>query len=227
MPTRKAHITTHALYLDEEQLPELEEAVGRAASTALEGHPLTLSFNRLGNFSNAVVFGEVEHNPKLHELFRALTEEITAINGVQVKDTSTKKFNPHLTLLKTSRAKSRLVKKMKIPKEHYEDHSYAFLGSQDCHELQILSMLRPPARNGYYHCFAKVPFVACENHSIKGFPEINREKVQVRESVRQRVLRFFCSSSSPAPVLFRPKTLLVCSVIAFATYKLYKQVKKY
>ena len=68
-------------------------------------------------------------------------------SGVGKSDAS--KFHPHLTLLKTSRGKTKEEKKAKISEEQYASEADLHFGTQVSSCLQLCSMTSKTASDGY------------------------------------------------------------------------------
>ncbi len=222
--TSKAHVTLHAFYVAEDRLGEVENALREAVDkwrrrVGKEG-ALKLHFDGVGTFKDGgptkVVFAKVAHSAILDQFYKSLTDDIMRLDLESVKLSST--FQPHLTIMKLSRAKSSSGRKRKtIEREHYAAFQEKDLGVQVCQSLQLLSMTKPQDRvTGYYSKIAEIPLMEDDFSPASKVPKSDAERgVQTK-------IRDFLNSRSLRSVLCSPKTLLVCSVIAFATWKLRK-----
>jgi 2'-5' RNA ligase len=154
VPVAKSHITLHVLNAEESRLGVLEGALGRAGAAATGGRPLQLRLRGVSNFRDKVIFADIEANATLNALWSEISKELEALDLLP----EVKPLAAHMTLLKTSRAKSKQVLKARIPASAYAELEDLDFGVQTCTSLQLLSMVRPQGRDGYYFKHAEVPF---------------------------------------------------------------------
>ncbi len=241
--TTKAHITLHAFHADKDDWPSvgkaMERAVGRwAGQQETAGTGLQLHFQGIRTFRDAgkVVYAAVEENPQLRDFYEIVTEEIShlKLEGVRLHSS----FDPHLTIMKLSRAKTTEGRKRRrIEELHYEEHKELDFGRQTCRSLQLLSMTAPPdPSTGYYSKLEEVPLPKnggdnapeAGTHSDCCLPKlpkyqkqeedggdqtalVRRNKDLVRKGIRERMGAIFAQRR-----LFNPKTLLACTLLAIA-----------
>jgi 2'-5' RNA ligase len=156
VPVRKAHISMHVLNINVDDLEKVRAAMENAADV-MAGEPIAMHVEGTENFKGGhVVYGKIgQGREETQILWKKLQEELAAAGfDVEKKDD----FHPHVTLLKTSRAKVKDVRKMKIRLEYYHEMADMNFGKQVCSKLQLLSMNEPEASDGYYKVLAEVPF---------------------------------------------------------------------
>lgn len=81
-------------------------------------------------------------------------------------DTDGRTFSPHLTIAKMSAYReqrrrgrpSRQRRLTGITEEHYREFKDAKFGVQTVTGLELLSMMEPEDKDGYYHCFQRLSF---------------------------------------------------------------------
>ncbi len=242
--TTKAHVTLHAFYVKEDDdLPLVQAAMERAAARwrdEEEEGPLELHFQGLDTFGGGkVVFAKVNNvSPALDALYGHVTKEISdlQLDGVKLQ----RSFQPHLTVMKLSRAKTaKGRKRKKIEEEHYSSFRDLDLGTQSCGSLQLLSMLKPAdPETGYYAKLAEVPLLGkslpleSEDHTTCCLPKLpkyqhnradaaalaRKEKDVVRRTFRERIAEIFARRRMRGRFLTPTTALVACSVIAVATH---------
>ncbi|CAH1253500.1 AKAP7, partial [Branchiostoma lanceolatum] len=165
IPLINMHITLLVTHLTEEQLDRAKEAL-RLAKARLNPrflrpeNRLLLTFHGLGTFRNDVVFAKIQDNDHLTSL-RELAETVqTCFVEKEVCSKNDKGFEPHLTLMKTSRNFGKLRSKgiKKIDPKLYEEFKEQRFGEQVVKGLQLCSMLKRKEADGYYHTEEQVMF---------------------------------------------------------------------
>ena len=107
---------------------------------------------------------------KTQTVFLALNVELVVTTFTENGLCSTDKkatFTPHLTISKTTKTSGKKRIKMIDPK-CYEEHRDDCFGVQPINTLELLSMTRPPDRQGYYHCYGRETF---GTHTTQNCPE--------------------------------------------------------
>ncbi|XP_078613593.1 uncharacterized protein LOC144883158 isoform X2 [Branchiostoma floridae x Branchiostoma japonicum] len=165
IPLINMHITLLVTHLREEQVDRAKEAL-RLAKARLNPeflrpeNRLVLTFQGLGTFRNDVVFAKIQENDHLTSL-RELAETVqTCFVEKEVCSKNDKGFEPHLTLMKTSRNFGKLRSKgiKKIDPKLYEEFNDQRFGEQVVEGLQLCSMLKKKEADGYYHTEEEVMF---------------------------------------------------------------------
>ena len=77
---------------------------------------------------------------------------------ISAKDVQIKHFNPHITIMKLSKMKSKTIRK--IQPELHEDFNNITFGVQPVQKIEVLSMTHPPQPNGYYYCQHSFPILS-------------------------------------------------------------------
>ncbi|XP_035666484.1 uncharacterized protein LOC118409519 isoform X2 [Branchiostoma floridae] len=163
IPLINMHITLLVTHLREEQVDRAKEAL-RLAKARLNPKflrpesRLVLTFQGLGTFRNDVVFAKIQENDHLTSL-RELAETVqTCFVEKEVCSKKDKGFEPHLTLMKTSRNFGKLRSIKKIDPKLYEEFNDQRFGEQIVEGLQLCSMLKKKEADGYYHTEEQVMF---------------------------------------------------------------------
>lgn len=138
--------------------------------------PLTLSFRGLADFNNKVLYAclvEDEHAARLRRLASAVHERFSrarvvdqlpsSASGDAAREGSSFEFQPHLTVLKTSRLSR---KGAVIPPSCYDRHRGRYFGSHGPFAVELSSMLEKeevpsPGAWGpqpYYKCEQRLAF---------------------------------------------------------------------
>lgn len=115
------------------------------------GRDLVLPFSGIGHFRKEVVFvglapGQHRHTlDSLAELLRSRFVE----QGLQV---DSRGFEPHLTIMKLSRAsKLRSQSIKRVDPALYSSYTNKFFGDQTVEQVDLCSMLKKKQQDGYYH----------------------------------------------------------------------------
>eukprot|EP00058_Branchiostoma_floridae_P009159 XP_002594647.1 hypothetical protein BRAFLDRAFT_131751 [Branchiostoma floridae] len=162
IPLINMHITLLVTHLREEQVDRAKEALrlAKAPEFLRPENRLVLTFQGLGTFRNDVVFAKIQENDHLTSL-RELAETVqTCFVEKEVCSKKDKGFEPHLTLMKTSRNFGKLRSKgiKKIDPKLYEEFNDQRFGEQVVEGLQLCSMLKKKETDGYYHTEEQVMF---------------------------------------------------------------------
>lgn len=201
----KSHLTLQVFNVEESQLEKVGEAMQKAVLAA-NIHSIQLHLKGISTFRDRVVFAEVEETEHLKCLWHELDEQLSILPGVRnlklAKDT---KKTGHVTIMKSSKAKSKKMRHAKIPKETYQDFVEMDFGTENCHELQLLSMIKPPGKDGYYYRHLEVPMIQDNQNNY---------------SIGRRFFGF-CKDSFGSP-----RSLFAISLIALAGFKLYAMKNK-
>ena len=201
----KSHMTLQVFNVDEAELEKVGEAMQRAV-LAVNVNSVQLHLKGISTFRDRVVFAKVEESKILKCLWNELDEQLSNLPGVgNFKVAKDNGITGHVTIMKSSKVKSKKMRHAKIPKETYQDFVEMDFGTENCHELQLLSMIKPPGKDGYYYRHLEVPLLP-DN--------------QVNNSIGNRFFGF-CRESFGSP-----RSLFAISLIAFAGYKLYAWKKK-
>ncbi|XP_059088241.1 uncharacterized protein LOC131884467 [Tigriopus californicus] len=239
VPVPKCHVTLKVFNAPPQHIDSILQAMERAVASNHE--PIHLEFDGVNDFDDKVVFAQLTPNPALDALRKKL---IKAINRLNVLDhpLTVDKYEPHLTLMKTSRCKDKKLRQMEIDLEHYEDLIHCYFGQESVGSVQLLSMELMGERNGYYFSHGEVHFAEVfestyTDHSWccnESFPKplqepessLSTESISVppKVLVPPRIERFWNHRS--IQMIFNPKTLIVASLVALLTWKLRGSVKK-
>uniref|UniRef100_A0A3B3ZA32 A-kinase anchor protein 7-like phosphoesterase domain-containing protein n=1 Tax=Periophthalmus magnuspinnatus TaxID=409849 RepID=A0A3B3ZA32_9GOBI len=138
-------------------------AVEPSLAELLGGQSLVLPFSGIGHFRKEVVFiglAPGEHRHTLHslaELLRSRFEEQGLLQG------DCRGFEPHLTIMKLSRA-SKLKGIKRVDPSLYSNYSERFFGDQPVERVDLCSMLKKKQQDGYYYTetsLKRVLFMSC------------------------------------------------------------------
>lgn len=233
VPVPKCHVTLKVFNVLPEHIDAILQAMRKVVASIEE--PIPLEFNGVGNFDDQVVFVKLSRNRALKTLRRNLIREINRLDVLETPLVADK-YEPHLTLLKTSRCKDRKLRQMKIEQEHYEDMMDDYFGVELVRSVQLLSMVLMGERNGYYFSHGEVPFpLTSEDHQDADhspycddpFPKPIQKMDSDDEIDEDDFYQIDQTSSRPSWVrmVFSPKTLLVASLVALLAWKLRRSTK--
>ena len=162
----KAHVTLAILNLNEETLEDCKSVLNNSFKPSYSESLRTVSFKGVGQFSKRVIFAKPSENI---EFLRTLREDLLDIfsdHNIDVLEQD-REFNPHLTLFKIRREKRRKrkksgedTKKDKLDIEDDQDNNSDYnFGEQVFDELELLSMNKAKAEDGYYFSEAKCSLI--------------------------------------------------------------------
>ncbi|XP_045916440.1 A-kinase anchor protein 7-like isoform X1 [Micropterus dolomieu] len=155
IPVPTLHITLLVTHLaNQEQVDMAATVLAQVESSLAEllcGRDLVLPFSGIGHFRKEVVFvglapGQHRHTlDSLAELLRSRFVE----QGLQV---DSRGFEPHLTIMKLSRAsKLRSQSIKRVDPALYSSYTNKFFGDQTVEQVDLCSMLKKKQQDGYYH----------------------------------------------------------------------------
>jgi len=157
-PPCKAHVTLSVMHLEDDELETCKSMLQEKFKPNLSEADRTLTFEGLGRFGNRVLFVKphtgIESLQKMHEDLQNLLIES------ELKTEVGRDFHPHVTMFKTSRPKSgrkrnnETKEKLGLDDELLEEFKDLHFGEEIVEEIQLLSMTKPKAEDGYYHCEA-------------------------------------------------------------------------
>lgn len=154
VPIRKSHVTLAVFKADEQRSDDIIRAIQEVTQHYEE---FNLTFEGIGLFKNQVVYAKVhptEVERHLLPLHDAIMQKLEDLDLISTK-TKEEKFDPHLTLLKTSKAKCKSARKWKFKIEDFVHHQQLKFGSSPINSVQLLSMVRPQTKEGYYYKFGE------------------------------------------------------------------------
>ncbi|XP_070782307.1 A-kinase anchor protein 7-like [Enoplosus armatus] len=155
IPVPTLHITLLVTHLANQEQVDLAATVLAQVEPSLAellgGRDLVLPFSGIGHFRKEVVFvglapGQHRHTlDSLAELLRSRFVE----QGLQV---DSRGFEPHLTIMKLSRAsKLRSQGIKRVDPALYSSYTNKFFGDQTVERVDLCSMLKKKQQDGYYH----------------------------------------------------------------------------
>lgn len=153
---RTLHVTLAVTHLEnEERTKELQRMLRDWGEKDMKAHfsePMHLTFKGIGTFRREVAFikiNECENYKRLCNLSGAVNDLLSSAGFYS----ESKKFTPHLTLLKLSK-NYKLFKGNKSVSDDIDELKECkdYFGCQDVRDIQLLSMLAKKDDNGYYKC---------------------------------------------------------------------------
>ena len=131
---------------------------------------LKLDFKGVEHFGNQVVYIKPVSSDgltRLYEMARIVRETFAAHDVASTEKKSS--FEPHLTLMKLSKAPQLRKKGLKnIPPDLYSEHLEREYGSEVVSSLQLCSMLLPrDAATGYYFCSKELRLIDLDSEGMK------------------------------------------------------------
>ncbi|XP_030839612.1 A-kinase anchor protein 7 [Strongylocentrotus purpuratus] len=113
---------------------------------------LNISFQGLDNFNNRVVFAKIRDIDGILDTLDKVAETVKECYKIKgIKSTDTRRFNPHLTVVKLSRDSVYKTGVRSIKSELYCDYSDTLFGNQPVSGFQLCSMSKPKSDDGYYY----------------------------------------------------------------------------
>ena len=122
---------------------------------------LRLNFNGINHFSSKVIFASLLKDDNYHSLSQ-LAFSFSKIFSERYTESfeGVSEFTPHLTLAKTSKTlsgpyKERMYKfkRQDLVDEIISKYFGCDLGTEDVSSVQLLSMTKPKAKDGFYHSY--------------------------------------------------------------------------
>jgi len=157
-PPCKAHITLSVMHLDDEELETCKNMLQEKYKQSLSEAERTLSFEGIGRFGNRVLF--VKPNTGIESLQKMQLELQNLLIESDLKTEVGRDYHPHVTLFKTSKPKGGRKRnnkgkdKLGFDDELIEEFKDLDFGEEIVEDIQLLSMNKPKAEDGYYHCEA-------------------------------------------------------------------------
>ena len=157
-PPCKAHITLSVMNLDDDDLETCKNMLQEKFKPNLTEADRTLTFEGIGRFGNRVLF--VKPNLGIESLKKMHLELQNLLIESEIKTEVGREYNPHVTLFKTSKPKggrkrnSKGKDKTGFDDDLIEEFKDINFGEEIVEEIQLLSMNKPKAEDGYYHCEA-------------------------------------------------------------------------
>ncbi|XP_010789715.1 A-kinase anchor protein 7 isoform gamma-like [Notothenia coriiceps] len=148
--------------------PSLAELLG--------GRDLVLPFSGIGHFRKEVVFvglapGQHRHTlDSLAELLQSRFEEQGLLQE------GNRGFEPHLTMMKLSRAPKLRSQGMKrVDPALYSNYTNKFFGDQTVERVDLCSMLKKKQQDGYYHTETSLQLGECVHLGRVSSTEVQAE----------------------------------------------------
>ncbi|XP_067832253.1 A-kinase anchor protein 7-like isoform X2 [Heptranchias perlo] len=164
IPVGRMHLTIVVAHLNTPA--EVEKAVSALqqckskVDAILEGQPLNLLFQGIGQFKGQVLFAKLSEDTseKVTSTLRAVAESVeTSFRelGVNIEDSN--EFKPHATFLKLSKAPMLRRKGFrKICPDLYKEYENAIFGTEIFTRIDLCSMHKKKQPSGYYHCESSI-----------------------------------------------------------------------
>ncbi|XP_044024583.1 A-kinase anchor protein 7-like isoform X2 [Siniperca chuatsi] len=155
IPVPTLHITLLVTHLANQEQVDLAATVLAQVEQSLDellgGRDLVLPFSGIGHFRKEVVFVGLapgQHRHTLDSLAELLQSRFVE-QGLQIDSCG---FEPHLTIMKLSRAsKLRSQGVKRVDPALYSSYTNRFFGDQTVERVDLCSMLKKKQQDGYYH----------------------------------------------------------------------------
>ncbi|XP_028909976.1 A-kinase anchoring protein 7 isoform X2 [Ornithorhynchus anatinus] len=156
------HVTLLVMKLSSEE--QVNIAVGAFLETKalieeiLQGKPLDLSFQGVGNFRNQVGFVKLAKGDQLSTLMEIEETVKRTFQEKGILAGENRSFTPHLTYMKMTSNVAGLLKQgvKKINPEFYRAFESHHFGEETLHRIDLCSMQKEKQANGYYHCESSI-----------------------------------------------------------------------
>ncbi|XP_038666408.1 A-kinase anchor protein 7 isoform X2 [Scyliorhinus canicula] len=164
VPVGGMHLTIIVAHLDtpadvERAVSALQQCKSKV-DTILEGTPLNLQFQGIGQFNGQVLFAKLaeDTSDKVKSNLKAVAESVEILFrelGVNIEDSN--EFKPHATFLKLSKSpKLRHKGFRKICPELYKEYENTIFGMEVFARIDLCSMRKKKQSSGYYHCESSI-----------------------------------------------------------------------
>ncbi|XP_067888220.1 uncharacterized protein [Heterodontus francisci] len=205
IPVGRMHLTVVVAHLNTPA--ELEKAVSALqqckskVDAILEGKPLNLLFQGIGQFKDQVLFAKLSEDTsdKVTSTLRAVAESVEILFrelGVNIEDSN--EFKPHVTFLKLS--KSPMLRRKgfrKICPELYKEYVSAVFGTEVFTRIDLCSMRKKKQPSGYYHCESSINVGNSGVTRTLGSLEGSTKQVEPGKSFESEDLQEECKASAP------------------------------
>uniref|UniRef100_H2Y1B1 A-kinase anchor protein 7-like phosphoesterase domain-containing protein n=1 Tax=Ciona intestinalis TaxID=7719 RepID=H2Y1B1_CIOIN len=159
VPFSTSHVTLSVFHLKEKD--DLKRACTVFHNSVdqirniLNNEPPQFTVAGVGNFRHQVMFAQIRDNNGLELLTK--TAEYLDNQMSEFRNSEDKAFKPHLTIMKLSKMfGAKRFKIKKISPSLYEDFVETNFGDEIINRIELLSMLKPKQRDGYYHSEAEI-----------------------------------------------------------------------
>ncbi|XP_078397352.1 A-kinase anchor protein 7-like [Cetorhinus maximus] len=164
VPAGRMHLTIIVAHLATPA--EVENAVSALqqckskVDAILEGKPLNLQFQGIGQFNDQVLFAKLsdDTSDKVKADLKAVAETVEILFrelGVNIEDSN--EFKPHATFLKLSKSPALRRKGFrKICPDLYKEYQNAIFGTEVLARIDLCSMIKKKQPSGYYHCESSI-----------------------------------------------------------------------
>ncbi|XP_076086469.1 A-kinase anchor protein 7-like [Mytilus galloprovincialis] len=154
VPIETLHLTLRLACLENDDIPRMMQALDQAATDVSKdnGADLILDVKDIGNFDNKVVYAKVQEDESLSRVARLSDILETCCQTYDVPQFDVSPFNPHISIARLSRLKSKQRKIVKtIEPSSYIHYMNTQFGTQLVTCLQLCSMKEEMDVDGYYH----------------------------------------------------------------------------
>ncbi len=108
-----------------------------------------------------MLFAKIDYSEQrddFEKLWTLLAKNLVKYEILAEKDSDVRNFKAHDTIMKMSKMSFKEKKKVKrIDPDLYEDLKSTYFGIQNVTAIQLLSMEKPEAEDGYYYCHKTFP----------------------------------------------------------------------
>ena len=144
VPTIRAHITLLVTHVPEDKLQVAKDLINTALKT---NSNLTTKFEvklkGVNSFNETGIYAEVgKGSDTLKELNKVLESTFRAAGFRGTYMTRHDTYTPHVTIMRGG----------VIPRQAYQDVANSSFGTKEITGIQLLSMTKPFAMDGYYYC---------------------------------------------------------------------------
>uniref|UniRef100_T1IM56 A-kinase anchor protein 7-like phosphoesterase domain-containing protein n=1 Tax=Strigamia maritima TaxID=126957 RepID=T1IM56_STRMM len=151
------HLTLCVLRIDgEDELNKADQLMETFQQKLRERNDLRklfLTVQGLDHFRNQVVFAKVKNDENFAQLEKLADTVVSCFEESKMVIKDHEKFTPHLTLAKLSKAPLLRTKRIKaISRDSYADFAEDTFGVEEVDSVQLLSMSKRKAEDGYYYC---------------------------------------------------------------------------
>ena len=164
VPPVKTHLTAFVLSLRDDEVGAAHEALAACAplvASHFVRRPPRVALRGLSSFGTRVLYADIEPGEDRAQLvsFVAAVSDLFQRQGLIDGDANA--WQPHVTVLKTSRAigAGRKAKILKIPSALWQGHADHDFGTHVLPTLQLCSMGGPVEVDGYYRTLSELALV--------------------------------------------------------------------
>ena len=144
VPTIRAHITLLVTHVPEDKLQVAKDLINTVLKTNSDlAKKFEVKLKEVNSFNETGIYAEMgKGSDTLKELNKVLESTFRAAGFRVTYMTRHDTYTPHVTIMRGG----------EIPRQAYQDVADSSFGTEEITGIQLLSMTKPFAMDGYYYC---------------------------------------------------------------------------